>query len=610
MISFALACIASLLPVAVVPRTHESVRELCERFSPFDQDADGELELLRVVPRAHAGDGGARVLLLVEERLVGAPGSGSELEESLARWARDLAEEGYSAEVLSVALASSQRHRDGRRLLALRELLRAFQADGGLAGALLVGHFPDAYLVRTCNWRKRGEVRLHAGTERESVHPDVHYLRRVPEAVAHKADLVLSDLDGRWEELYVEPRTRLETVLGVFEGAIPAAGGPCVGLERGSVSFEDFFLVSDGKCEVLETVDSEGEPGGFALLLDDRSADHEVSAEDRARPNVLARPEIVVSRVDARGIALRPRRELRGVDGTGLLDETGRPQALEFASEAEVPHWREGIWELDAELERRLLLEFFERNHAYRVGASPVARRPASIACDLGSGLREMTRAATDWEEADEGLCDLQGRPTLEDFAAWLASPALLRTVRAHSDPWGSVFARGDLATLEASLEGEVWSWTPRGTRLEPSLAAACGGGKLDWFLLRSLWEADAVPREPSFYHHTGCEAISPPGAAHLAYDAPGYGLRQGAEALLFYGGGLALVGRAKVFYDEPRGFAGALGEGETFGAAWARYFELESEAATWNAVGGDIGRKRAYFWSVLGDWTLRLRRG
>ncbi|MCA8950650.1 MAG: hypothetical protein KDE27_14200, partial [Planctomycetes bacterium] len=110
-----------------------------------------------------------------------------------------------------------------------------------------------------------------------------------------------------------------------------------------------------------------------------------------------------------------------------------------------------------------------------------------------------------------------------------------------------------------------------------------------------------------SFWVHTGCHGISPPGALSRAYDDPAYGRRQGAEALLFFANGLALVGRAKVFYDEPRGFAAALGAGATFGAAWARYFEIESEAPSWGAVGGDIGRKRSYFWSVLGDWTLKL---
>ena len=117
-----------------------------------------------------------------------------------------------------------------------------------------------------------------------------------------------------------------------------------------------------------------------------------------------------------------------------------------------------------------------------------------------------------------------------------------------------------------------------------------------------------AIAPEPCFYHHTGCHGISPPGAASRAYSHPSYGLRQGAEALLLFGNGLALIGRAKVFYDEPRGFADALRTGETFGTAWARYFEIESRAPRWGQVGGDIGRKRSYFWSVLGDCSLRLR--
>ena len=45
-----------------------------------------------------------------------------------------------------------------------------------------------------------------------------------------------------------------------------------------------------------------------------------------------------------------------------------------------------------------------------------------------------------------------------------------------------------------------------------------------------------------------------------------------------------------------------------TVGDAWRGTFEIESNAAAWSKVGGDIGRKRTYFWSLLGDWTLRLR--
>ena len=66
------------------------------------------------------------------------------------------------------------------------------------------------------------------------------------------------------------------------------------------------------------------------------------------------------------------------------------------------------------------------------------------------------------------------------------------------------------------------------------------------------------------------------------------------------------MMGRAKVFYDSPRGFGAALAEGGTVGHAWARYFDEETRS-TWARAGDDIGRKRSYFWSVLGDWTLRL---
>ena len=78
----------------------------------------------------------------------------------------------------------------------------------------------------------------------------------------------------------------------------------------------------------------------------------------------------------------------------------------------------------------------------------------------------------------------------------------------------------------------------------------------------------------------------------------------------MFFGGGLALVGRAKVFYDEPLGFSQVLATGGTIGGAWAQYFQIESNASTWSKAGGDIGRKRSYFWSVLGDCTLRLNPG
>jgi len=579
-----------------------SVDKLCERFSAFDMNADGVVEIASLEPLAGSGEAGARVLILVEDRLLEPSPGAPELLTRVERWVDDLAGEGFRADAIAVDLGSNELHQDGRTVLALREFLRAVADEGELAGVVLLGRFPDAFVVRTCNWRKRETISLRRGEPDQADYANVPYVRRVPEDIAHRADIVLSDLDGRWEDTYVQPKTRLRTTRAVYPEGIPPAGGPCVDLEHGTVVYEDFFHVSDGKLEVSERLD----PVGASVALFDRAGDHECGTLDRARPNAMAVPDILVSRIDAMGSALRPRESVKGFDGEGLLDDEGRPQAVDFGPQEHVPGWS-SVWELDPGLERRLLVEYLDRNHDFRTGASAVAWRPASIACGLGSGFSILNRAATDWRDSDPSVANVHGNPTLTQFADWMDYAAILRTVRAHSDPWGSVFAKGPLDDLEANLGGPVWSWTRRGTRLEPSLASACGNGKLDWFLLRTLWENDALAAEPAFYHHTGCHGISPPGAKTLPYDHPGYGVRQGAEALLFYGRGLALVGRAKVFYDEPRGFAEALAAGETFGAAWRRYFEIESAAESWGQVGGDIGRKRAYFWSVLGDWTLRL---
>jgi hypothetical protein len=108
---------------------------------------------------------------------------------------------------------------------------------------------------------------------------------------------------------------------------------------------------------------------------------------------------------------------------------------------------------------------------------------------------------------------------------------------------------------------------------------------------------------------HTGCDSISPEGINSWPYNAPRYGFWQGAECLLFYGQGLVFFGRAKVFNDEPRELFQTLAAGGTWGDAWRRYFEVESQDPAMNTVEEGIRQKKAYFWSLIGDWTLRVKR-
>ncbi len=599
--------VAVFLGSSAICAGQQNLGSICRAFSGFDQNADGDVEIAALKVLHDAGNSGGRVLLLVESRLLNPLEGAPALRPRLRRWVEDLARESHRAALVAVRLRPSPRHQDGRYILALREFLRAVAKEGPLDGVVLVGRFPDALLVRVCNWRKRERLVLQKGKPDERRYERVAFLRRVPEIVARRADIVLADLDGRWEDVYRQPRTWLPTLWAAYPGGVPTRGGRPDGLEEGALPFEDFFYVLDGRVEAIEESSEVGAERVPSLLLFDDDGNLEVGAVDRRRPNPMAVPDILVSRLDARGVALRPKSSLRGADGQGFLDAQGLPRTVHFKKGAKLPHWRNEIWEHDPVLERRLLAEAMDRNHDYRTGRAKVAWRPASLACGLPSGYDVVRRAADAWRDEDRDVTDIRGNPTLTSVAHWLGEPAILRTIRAHSDPWGSVFARGDLEGLKGLLGKSPWAWTPRGAQLVPSLDAACRGGKLDWFFWRTAWEAGDVIRGPSFYVHTGCDGVSPPGAVHLPFDDPDYGVRQGGEAMLFFGNGLALVGRAKVFYDEPRGFAEALGAGRSFGEAWARYFEIEGAAKSKKQVGGEIGRKRAYFWSVLGDWTLTL---
>jgi hypothetical protein len=579
--------------------------KLCEKFTGFNQNNDNQVEIasLRLVVPSQRTTG-PLVLMLVESRLLEKRSEAAELHPYLTRWAKDLEGEGCRAEVVAVTLATSKNHQDGRFILALREFLKAVQSQTRLAGVVLVGHFPDASIVRTTYWNKNGDVVLHRKSKQPQNYKDTRFAERKPSLVAAKADIVLADLKGNWDKVYIQQETSLPTLVAVFEQKPTPEGGLSIDVEEGFKSFEDVFHVVDGTAKVTKRpATRDGRTPGM-VTLDDSIKNLECSAEEAKLPNGMAIPDIAVSRIDARGIALSPRSDLVGSNGARLLDRSGVPQTVKFPSKKAVPNWSNDIWRLDEQLERKLLAEYFDRNHNYRKGSAEVAWRPSSIAYKLGSGYRVMLRASDKWDSSDKSLRDLRGDITLVDFINWLEYPAVLRTVRAHSFPLGSQFHKADYKEIEKRVDGPIWSWTQRGDKLVPSLAAASSGGMLNWFLLRTLYENGRVASSPCFYHHTGCNSISPPGVKNYAYNHPRYSERQNAEALLFFGNGLALVGRAKVYFDEPAGFAEELGAGRTFGQAWLKYYRHDSQLPKIH----NVSRKKAYFWSLLGDWTLRLK--
>ena len=144
----------------------QNLEAICQRFAGYDQNADGKAEIAALRELHRAGGGKRRVLMLVEQRLLDTPAGAEPLRPMLEQWCADLAAEGCEAMVVAAQLAPSTLHQDGRYVLAMRDFLRAVHQETPLEGVVLTGHFPDAFLVRTINWRKSGALVLHAGRHR------------------------------------------------------------------------------------------------------------------------------------------------------------------------------------------------------------------------------------------------------------------------------------------------------------------------------------------------------------------------------------------------------------------------------------------------------------
>ncbi|MFQ6131370.1 MAG: hypothetical protein ACE5R4_04985 [Armatimonadota bacterium] len=583
------------------------VAKACKAYQRFDINEDGLIEIKRLRPvmaaRAtrKARQERGTVVVLVEERLLEYGRRRANLRPALRGYLEDLAADGYDAHLVKAAVYGGKVHQDGRTVLALRRLFQRVKADvPDFAGAVLVGNFPEACIVRQYYWHKHTDITLNAKTKNEKKFKDVDYVRDRAELVAGRAELILADLDGRWEEVYVQEKRSLPYFIAVYPGGERQEQLVTADYEFGEDTFEDFFFVHDGKWKQEDV-------GGGKLRFSAAGGENdECAPADLERPNPMARPDIMVSRINARHVGVRPKRGVVGVNGEGLLDGRGLPQSVTFANEKKVPSGVK-VWEHDEATERRLLLEFFDRNHRYRQGEFRSLRKPASLVTEFGSGLPAAKQAFAEWARFGQTGYDVRGKNTqLIEAVRWLRRPALLRFLKAHSDPWGSTFAKTeDIQALEEACGGTVWGWHKQGKQLVPTLAK--NPGKLDFSKCRSLWANGLLPDCASMYTHTGCEGITPEGAASRPYTDPSYGYWQGAETLLFYCNGIVLIGRAKVFYDEPRELCQVLAGGGNWGDGWRHYFEVESAAQDVDEVGGGIGRKRAYFWSVLGDWTVTM---
>jgi hypothetical protein len=580
------------------------------RYQNYDRNVDGDpaiinLSFLNFEQGSKEIPQTARlVLVLVEARLLNPLAGAQDLQPRLLRFKGDLSAEGFFSRFIRVDLYQGARHQDGRTLLALRSFLREVRTTfANLLGVVLVGSFPEATLVRRTIWRPSFNVTI-AGV----AYQNTPYLAIEPEMIAPRSEIVLADLNGNWQSLYHENFEALESIRAIPDAATAATTWPVDGaifsstaFDRTTTSYRDFFFINDGDYTSLNAP-----AGQLRLLIRHRQLHPELAAADRNLPNPLCRPDILVSRINARHIAVNPKPSIVGDSGVRPLDGQGFPQS--FTSNQVYDTWL-GFFQQDPILERRVLNDYFDRNHRFRIGAfADLPFRTGAVAApDFNAGGTAGYLAPASNKFAPPLV---QGSATVLDYVRWCKQPAVLRCIMAHSSAYSSQFdANYSPAALENEMGGRPFRWRRVGNTYTPSLQDQ--GPHADFYVHRTAWQNGVLASAgANLIIHGGCEVNVPADTQTKTYYQEGYAGWQNAEGLLFYMNGVAMIARAKVFNDLPTGFPGAfaLTSRARFGDGWRAFFDYEAADANLGKFGSAVRSKKAYFWSMIGDWTVRLR--
>jgi len=556
-------------------------------------------------------------LVLLEPRVLdssGDPTLRDDLVRCLQRFKGDLRAEGLVSRFIMADLYRGPVHKDGRIVLALRRFLIDVQsAFANFEGVILVGNFPEASLVRKVSWC-----------------PGFLNPRQLAislELVCTRAEIVLGDLTGNWESLYQEADFDGEDISAIPDAATTAAGwfdGESIRTceftsssftIQPSKKFRDAFFIDDAIYTIL---DNTATPNPFLrIALNQAEQNNEVDPLDHSLVNILARPDIGVSRLNALRVAVNPDPTLTGDGGTTFLDAAGNPQTVQRSNA--FPSFNEGNQQdrlftcRDFDLERRLMIDYFNRNHRFRTGAfSTLPFRAAVIVGEhapgegaLGSGgISSIANAAA----SDFDPPVVIEHANLQRYVEFLKTPAILKCVLAHSSPRFSGFHGAyDVAAFTQEVGGVPLRWIYRSGEYMPSFEGL--GGAADIFTHRALWHHRTLQDVgASLFIHGGCNVNSVNETQTDVYTTTKYAHWNNAEGILWYTNCLTIFSRAKGFNDLPHGFADGyrLSDRANLASCWKSYFNAQANdgsLATYN-----IQRKRAYFWSLNGDWTLRLR--
>ncbi|AXG70567.1 repeat domain in Vibrio, Colwellia, Bradyrhizobium and Shewanella [Kordia sp. SMS9] len=600
----------------------QTITSIMSSYNGYDINADrvNEIDQLTYLPFENSYERVSSteklVLVLVEDRILesitGSSLSEQELLKRLEQYKDDLKAEGYTTKFIKASIYDGTEHQDGRTLLAIRSFLKDIKQSKNLQGVILVGAFPEAMIVRRWIWRRKNWNVTIDGTDYTG-NNQRDFLRIVPEIVAHRADIVLADLDGNWKNIYVKGPVDLESI-----EALPVSGTnsnwPLYAMTFTStkyndqvMSFQDFFWIQDDNFQRLSA------PSGTLKLRIRKAQKHpETNFRDRAKPNPIARPEIFVSRINARNIAVSTDKNFVDASNQGLLDVSGKPRTLETNQNVDP----RSFLRKDPITERKILINYFDRNHSYRVGGNPLnSHRTGAV--KFGTGLISASNLNNYLKKASSNFSSsiTYNEASLVDYVKFLKTPATLKGMSSHSDPWGSEYGNSyNVNELENLVGGKPWLWKKEaissGYRYTPSLVGL--NGKADAYIHRTIYENNILSGTGgNLFIHNGCEVNSPGNASRRPYNHKDYGSSSGlqnAESILFFLNGVALASRAKVFYDKPEGFTEEIGKNKKnhFGAGWKAYFTKESNDA--DLASNVSGNKRTYTWSITGDWTARVK--
>jgi hypothetical protein len=576
-----------------------SFQEIVKAYNCYDLDSDGveEIKLLQHLwhrnrsfdePSEQIVSGRKLVVVIAESSLfndlTGSHYSVDDLLQRLLTFKHDLHIEGREAKFLEMALYSGPIRQDGKTLLAIREFFKEIHCNfNNFEGAILIGSFPEASIVR--NWPQYYKI--------EEIGEDQYRVGLTP-GQPRPFEIVLADLDGNWRNIYQDSVNLKGYIFHVTPSTSVSVDGSKVTLINPTItetqgSLRDVFWIQDAMYNIVQSPQ-----GQTKVELDLTCADPEVSALDKGLPNPVARPDICISRINARSIAVQPPSS-RLLDSNGKPHETSNIPPINFSMEAWLP---------DPKLERALLIDYFDRNHAFRSGKFSEQGFSVSL---IESGLGTVA--------ANEGLTGLNAQrdevlnATLLKFTQWLKRPALFRVIASHADCHATVLRSDDpnavldAALVESECGGHPWRWIEEDGKYIPSFNGHYTG---DLYLYRTLWEnrqLSGLP--PSLLLHVGCD-VGSVDHGDLPYDNPLYGTFQNAASLLFCANQLAVLCHVTWWNRGPLGFGNTFGASDlaVLGDGWKAIFEHVSQDS--DLAKQSTERKQSYIWNLVGDWTLQ----